>query len=156
MRFWRNTSIAALGPGQVATLAQSTLGYESDEDPDNGFRPAGLIHLSTTTASVSQYLYFSPTSGYSLSSGTETHHLTLYRAPRGALVFSAGTIHWSWGIDSDHVGYSGSPADPNMRQAMVNLFADMGVQPATLQSGLVQATASTDTTPPRSAITSPP
>jgi hypothetical protein len=42
-----------------------------------------------------------------------------------------------------------------MRQAMVNLFADMGVQPVTLQSGLVSATASTDTTPPTSTVTSP-
>ena len=33
-----------------------------------------------------------------------------------------------------------------MQQATVNLFADMGVQPATLQAGLVAATASTDTT----------
>ncbi len=35
-----------------------------------------------------------------------------------------------------------------MQQATVNLFADMGVQPATLQSGLTPATASTDTTAP--------
>ncbi len=155
MRFWRNTSIATLGPGQVATLPQSTLGYESDEDVDNGFRPAGLIRLSTTTVAVSQYLYFSATSGYYVANGTETHHLTLYRAPSGALVFGAGTIHWSWGVDSNHAGYSGLPADPNMQQANVNLLADMGVQPATLQMGLVSATASTDTTPPRSTITSP-
>ncbi len=155
MRFWRNTSIATLGPGQVATLPQSTLGYESDEDVDNGFRPAGLIHLSTTTVAVSQYLYFSPASGYYFGSGTETHHLTLYRARSGALVFGAGTILWSWGVDSDHAGYTGLPADPNMRQANVNLLADMGAQPATLQMGLVSATASTDTTPPRSTIMSP-
>jgi Bacterial Ig domain len=38
----------------------------------------------------------------------------------------------------------------------VNLFADMGVQPATLLAGLVSATASTDTVPPSSTITSPP
>ena len=42
-----------------------------------------------------------------------------------------------------------------MQQATVNLFADMGVQPATLQSGLVAATASTDTTAPTATITSP-
>jgi hypothetical protein len=155
MRFWRNTSIAALGAGQVATFPQSTLGYESDEDVDNGFRPTGLIRLSTTTVAVSQYLYFSPTSGYYLGNGTETHHLTLYRAPSGALVFGAGTIHWSWAVDSDHAGFTGLPADPNARQAMVNLLADMGVKPATLQSNLVPATASTDTTPPSSTITSP-
>ena len=33
-----------------------------------------------------------------------------------------------------------------MQQATVNLFADMGAQPATLMSGLTPATASTDTT----------
>ena len=42
-----------------------------------------------------------------------------------------------------------------MQQATVNLFADMGAQPATLMPGLVAATASTDTTPPTSTITSP-
>ena len=155
MRFWRNTSIATLGPGQVATLPQSTLGYESDEDVDNGFRPAGLIRLSTTTVAVSQYLYFSPSAGYYFTNGTETHHLTLYRAPSGALVFGAGTIDWWVAVDSDHAGFTGSPADPDVQQAMVNLFADMKVQPANLQSNLASATASTDTTPPTSTITSP-
>ena len=42
-----------------------------------------------------------------------------------------------------------------MRQATVNLFADMGVQPATLQAGLHRGDASTDTPPPRPTITSP-
>src|SRR4029077_2495589 len=101
------------------------------------------------------YLYFSPTSGYYFANGTETHHLTLYRAPSGALVFGAGTIHWPAAVENDHGGFSGVLADPNARQATVNLLADMGVQPATLQSGLTSATASTDTTPPRSTITSP-
>ena len=32
MRFWRNTSVASLAPGQTATLADGTLGYEWDED----------------------------------------------------------------------------------------------------------------------------
>src|SRR5882762_1561170 len=155
MRFWRNTSIATLGAGQVATLSTGVLGYEWDIDADNGFRPAGLIRLSTTTLAVSTYLYFSPSSGYHFGNANATHHSTLYRAPSGALVFGAGTIHWSWGVDSDHAGYTGLPGDPNMRQATVNLFADMGVQPATLQAGLVPAIASTDTTPPRSTITSP-
>src|SRR4029077_8267842 len=54
-----------------------------------------------------------------------------------------------------HAGYTGSPADPSMRQAVVNLFADMGVQAAKLQSGLVPATASTDTSPPSSTVTAP-
>src|SRR2546426_7920147 len=39
-----------------------------------------------------------------------------------------------------------------MQQATVNLLADMGVQPVTLQSGLLSATPSTDTIPPSSVI----
>src|SRR4029077_20358047 len=54
-----------------------------------------------------------------------------------------------------HAGYTGLAADPNMRQANVELLSDMGAQPATPQMGLLSATASTDTTPPRSTITSP-
>jgi len=45
-------------------------------------------------------------------------------------------------------------ADRNMQQATVNIFADMGAQPATLIAGLVAATKSTDTTAPTSAIAS--
>ena len=52
MRFWRNTSIATLGAGETATLPSGTLGYEWDEDLDNGSRPAGLFRMSTTTENV--------------------------------------------------------------------------------------------------------
>ena len=46
-------------------------------------------------------------------------------------------------------------ADTRMQQATVNLLADMGVQPATLQSGITAATMSTDTTAPTTTISSP-
>ncbi len=149
MRFWRNTSVALLTPGQVATLPTGTLGYEWDVDADNGFRPAGLFPLSTTTLTVPTCIV-----GYTIGTCTATHHLTLYRASSGALVFGAGTVQWSWGLDATHSN-AGTPTDPNMQQATVNLLADMGAQPATLQSGVVPAIASTDTTPPRSTIVSP-
>ena len=45
LRFWRNTSVASLQPGQTASLNNGYLGYEWDESPDNGFRPAGLLDL---------------------------------------------------------------------------------------------------------------
>ena len=79
--------------------------------------------------------------GSTYGAGTATHHLTLYRAPSGALVFGAGTVQWSWGLDSNHDRGPAPPADVRMQQATVNLLADMGAQPATLQSGLVAATA---------------
>jgi hypothetical protein len=146
MRFWRNTSIANLGPGQVATLPAGVLGYEWDVDTDNGFRPAGLVPLSTTTLDVQTCVI-----AYAIGPCRATHHLTLYRAASGALVFGAGTGQWSWGLDSNHA-IAGTPTDVNMQQATVNLLADMGVQPATLMAGLKQATASVDRTPPRSKI----
>ena len=93
--------------------------------------------------------------GSTYAAGTATHRLTLYKHGSGALVFGAGTVQWSWGLDSNHDRGSTSIADARMQQATVNLFADMGVQPATLQTGLVTATVSTDTIAPSSTISSP-
>ena len=152
LRLWRNTSVASLSPGQTATLGAGigTLGYEWDEDPDNGYRPTGEFDLSSTTKSgVEVFTDY----GSTTATGTATHHLSLYRAPSGALVFGAGTVQWSWGLDSTN--NSGKPPDPTMQQATVNLFADMGVQPNALLAGLVPATGSTDSAPPTSTITSP-
>jgi hypothetical protein len=154
MRFWRNTDIANLAPNDEATLSDRTLGYEWDEDLDNGVRPPGLIRLSTTVADGVDVLQ---DFGGTYARGTATHHLTLYKHSSGALVFGAGTIQWSWGLDGNHDRGNSTP-DRRMQQATVNLLADMGVQPATLQTGpagLVPATASTDTTAPTSTITAP-
>jgi VCBS repeat-containing protein len=151
MRFWRNTSLANQAPGAVASLIPASLGYEWDEDVDNGFRPAGLIRLSTTQLAVSSYLQ---DWGQNVDWGTGTHHMTLYRASSGALVFGAGTVRWAWGLDGQHDNQITTP-DSDMQQATVNLFADMGVQPATLQFGLLPATKSADISPPVVTVTSP-
>ncbi|WP_052721107.1 DUF4082 domain-containing protein [Actinoplanes rectilineatus] len=149
-RLWRGTSVADLTSG-LATLAPHTVGYESNEDLDNGFRPPGLIRLSTTVGPTPEYLL---DFGKNVAPGTTTHSMTLYRAPSGALVFSAGTIQWAWGLDDYHDG-AVSPVDERMQQATINLFADMNVQPATLMSGMAAATPSTDTAAPTVAITTP-
>ena len=138
MRFWRNTAVATLPANASYTLPTGTLGYEWDEDVDNGARPAGAFHLSTTTNDLTTDLLLDY--GATYGAGSATHHLMLYRAPSGALVFGAGTVNWSWGLNSNHdnpFGFVNPDPDPNMQQATVNLFADMGVQPSTLQSGLV-------------------
>ena len=160
LRMWRNTAVANLGAGQSRTLAPGamTLGYEWDIDVDNGFRPRGEFQLSSTTVSgVESFIDY----GTTVQQGTtQTHHLTMYRAPSGALVFGAGTVQWAWGLDTTNAwNNSGPPAaaspDPVMQQATVNLFADQGVQATTLMTGLVAASPSTDTTAPGSAIASP-
>ncbi|MEV6493045.1 N,N-dimethylformamidase beta subunit family domain-containing protein [Actinoplanes sp. NPDC051633] len=151
MRLWRSTTVATQAAGATATLGSGTVGYEWDEDAENASRPPGQIQLSTTNATNVEVLI---DQGSNYANGNATHHLVMYRAPSGALVFGAGTVQWSWGLDSTHDRGSGAASTP-MKQATVNLFADMGAQPATLQSGLTLATASTDTVAPTVAITSP-
>ncbi|WP_133411776.1 DUF4082 domain-containing protein [Agromyces badenianii] len=150
-RLWRNTGLESQQAGTSTALAPHTVGYESDEDLDNGHRPPGLIRLSTTVGSVPEYLQ---DFGNVVAPGETEHHVTLYRAPSGALVFSSGSVQWSWGLDETHDG-DGAPADPRMQQAEVNLLADMGAQAATLQSDLEPAVKSTDTTPPTVEISAP-
>ncbi|MDZ4090955.1 MAG: DUF4082 domain-containing protein [Arthrobacter sp.] len=150
-RLWRNTSLATLPAGGSAQLAPHTVGYESNEDLENGFRPAGLIRLSTTTGTTPQYLQ---DFGNSVQPGTTTHNTTMYRAGSGALVFSAGTVQWTWGLDQEHDG-DGAAADPRMQQAQINLLADMGAQPATRDAALSAASASSDTAAPTVTISSP-
>ena len=156
MRFWRGTPVAALATGKTATLGDRVVGYECDEDFDNGFRPAGLIQLSSTPTQASAKLVgdniYRGQDNY--PPGPATHVMTMYRAASGALVFSAGSVQWSWGLDGQHDN-GGSTPNTSMRQATVNLLADMGVQPVTLQSGLVAATASSDHISPTSTITQP-
>jgi hypothetical protein len=149
--FWRNTRVATLPPGGSTTLTEGTLGYEWDENLDNGFRPAGLTTLSSTTVSVSQKLL---DYGSTYGPGTATHQLTLYRHPSGALVFGAGTVQWSWALDAVH-DRGNAPADLAAQQATVNLLGDMGVGAGSLQPGLVPGLPSGDTQSPVSLITAP-
>ena len=149
--FWRNTAVATLPANGSLSLAPGTLGYEWDSDSEDGLpaaakqpsgrfhQPPGLTELSeTSTDGLAGSLATIQDYGH-LYAGTAqvTHHLTIYRAPSGALVFGAGTVQWAWGLDSYHDRQPDPPADRNMQQATTNLFADMGAQPTSLQSDLV-------------------
>ena len=151
MRLWRNTTVATQSTGGVYSMPVGTLGYEWDTDPDNGFRPVGLTRNSTTTITSAGVLQ---DYGTNYGQGTLTHYITSYKSSSGARVFGAGTIQWAWGLDSNH-DRGNAAADPAMQQATINLLADMNVQPATLKSGLLPASASTDTTAPTSTILTP-
>jgi Domain of unknown function (DUF4082)/Bacterial Ig domain len=153
LRFWRNTDIASLAPNQSATLTSNVLGFEWDEDVDNGARPPGLIRLSSTIVPLDGN-YHLVDEGVDYEPGTAIHSLALYRHDSGALVFGAGTTRWSWGLDNNHDSEPSLP-DVRMQQATVNLFADMGVHPASLQDGLVTASPSNDFTAPTSTVTFP-
>jgi len=150
-RLWRNTGLSSMG-GSATALAPHTVGYESDEDLDNGFRPAGLVQLSTVTAATAQELL---DFGNTVAAGTTTHHLTMYKAASGARVFSAGSIQWAWGLDANHDGDTSGGTDVRMRQATLNMLVDMGAQPGSIASDLVATTKTTDTTAPTVTVTSP-
>ena len=138
LSFWRNTSIASLSPGQTATLTASTLGYEWNyEQPAfASFNPPGRITLSSTTVA------------------DKTHKLSLYTHSSGAIVFGAGTVQWSWGLDDVH-DREQPVISRDMQQATLNLFLDMGVTPGTPQSNLIISGNTGDLVPPVSAISSP-
>ena len=169
LRFWRNTEVARLRPGERYVSIKGILGHEWDSDIDNGFRPPGLFRLSATTIDNLQYCVHP---GRGCETGSATHNAVMYRHESGALVFDTGTLQWPWGLDAHHDTETGVPperqngmdtrvgVDPNgpdrvLQQATLNVFADMGVQPATMQPDLVPATASTDDVPPTSSFEAP-
>jgi hypothetical protein len=159
LRLWRNTTVASLTPTQTATFPTGTLGYEWDSDILNSStRPTGQIDLSSTTIDITDGKYRLDY-GNTYGNGTATHNLVEFRDPTShALVFGAGTVQWSWGLTNVPTADPADTvvtADKRMQQATVNLFADMGIQPKTLQSDLVAASASADTTGPVVTVTSP-
>ncbi|CAE7151794.1 unnamed protein product [Symbiodinium pilosum] len=162
LRVWRHTDVASLNLTQKAVLLKGLLGHEWDEDLDNGFRPEGMIRLSETKVDNVQAIV---DHGACFDSGSATHHLTLYKAKSGALVFGAGTVQWAWGLDNFHdavtgmnnmweseyntrIGVDPSGPDPAVQQATLNLFADMGVHAPILGESLVRPSESTDQDPP--------
>ena len=143
---WRDTSVEGSG---ASNIAPGLLGYEWNTSPEDEYRPASLIKLSETTLDWSGILV---DEGNRTAPGTATHNLTLYRAPSGALVFGAGTTFWTWALSNEHDSspYGANIENTTLQQLTVNLFADMGIQPAVTDAilasrGLVRASASTDT-----------
>ena len=128
--------VASLAPGRSATLPDGTLGYEWDEDRDNGFRPAGLdppVRHHRQRRRVPAGLRLDVRAGH--------------REPRADALPAPERRA---GVRRRHgpvvLGPRQQPRSrrrrrraARMQQATVNLFADMGVQPVTLQPGLVAA-----------------
>lgn len=152
-RAWRGTAARAQAEeadesGAAPTplvLMAGLLGHEWDEDVDNGWRPAGLQRLSETTVDNVQVIQ---DYGATFDSGTATHALVLHRraAPSYAIVFGAGTVQWSWGLDNQHdvndpqrsnkysIRVHEHPQGPcgDVQKLTLNVLADQGVLPSTL------------------------
>ena len=165
LRQWRGVDSSeiqcALPPSGAAC---PLLGPEIDGDADNGFRPHGLFHLSSTTLENQSHADGHFSQFERGQSARVEHHLTLYRAApppngEGALVFSAGTMRLQWAL-AGMAGYNGAlvshPVVPGLQQLVVNVFADMGAQPGNLQESNVAAAAkSTDTSAPVATLATP-
>ncbi|SMC92423.1 Ig-like domain-containing protein [Kibdelosporangium aridum] len=148
-RLWRNTPTMGTLPSEAYVFKPGTLGYEWDTVEENGFQPPGVAQLSRTTVTMNDGNYVLQNEGDVYAPGTKTHALTLYKhQPSGALVFAAGSVQWSWGLENKHIRNQGDTADPRIRQATANLLADMdNVQPRTPRD-ITPATMTTDTTAP--------
>lgn len=141
MPLWRNTAVASLQDGQ-AIYYPELIGYEWDATAGNGHAPATLLEMSSTTINSNAVLQ--DILAINVGPGEATHHVTMYRAESGAIVFGAGTVMWSWALDPEHaIGPNGWGAVgqeyQDIQQAMVNLFADMGIAPGSLQDNLINA-----------------
>jgi hypothetical protein len=154
MRLWRDTQIKNLGDGEVATFPVGTLGYEWDSDADNASRPPGAVRFSSTTLQITDGTMLLD-EGNNYGNGVATHNIMMYRdESSGALVFGSGTVQWSWGLSTLHNGPA-SAEDKRMQQATLNLLADMGAQPKTLQPLMTMPTKSTDTAGPAVTVAAP-
>ncbi|MBJ7473165.1 MAG: hypothetical protein JHD16_17800, partial [Solirubrobacteraceae bacterium] len=174
-RAWRNTTV----PKGGTTLGTALVGWEWDGIPAAGqpfSGPAPAVKSGTKLQRLSetdprQNAPAGAETAYVLdagrtysgrgasaappSGGNPYAHAVTYTAPSGALVFSAGTIHWSWGLGPHHLDsntdtYALDPVDsslPQIRQATANLLADGGIRPTTPVGVVVDEVTPPPTTP---------
>jgi PKD repeat protein len=166
-RLWRQTGVSTTSS---TSIGSKLVGWEWDAVPTNAQylskQPAGVTRVtsSDTTASGSEWLLdegrvygASPPAG--LPGVTQA---VKYTASSGALVFSAGTCQWSWGLGPHWIDQPGSgqsyqdaptdSSDARISQVTYNILSDMGAQPLTpvgitLDSGNQPPTASFTATP---------
>jgi hypothetical protein len=106
------------------------VGYEWDAVVNNGFTPAGLVILSQSPVSPTEIGPYLP-----LGTNTTISNAVRYTARSGAKVFSTGSLHWIWGLDSS--GVPTPRVDQRVKQIAVNVFKDMGIKPRTPSSGII-------------------
>ncbi len=91
------------------------VGYEYDRAPPPALRPP-LFSLVAT----------SPVDGFN---GRDTATSSLYIAASGAIVFNAGTVSWSWGLDNAGHERRGKFADPRLQKLTANIMDRLAAPP---------------------------
>lgn len=130
---YRHTGLQAMPEGTYVEFGDQVVGWEWDAVVDNGRTPDGLKVLATSPV----YGMLLQDAGNSANGnlGTAAAHTVRYTAPSGAIVFSSGTIQWSWGLGAH--GLEIVEPDRFIPQITYNLFAEMGVQPATPSENII-------------------
>jgi hypothetical protein len=135
---WRDCPLEGVG----ANLGTGTLGFEWDSyEPDYLTTTPPIARLSATSVTPNGFVADDDGAIYDLDD-TISHGISLVLAPSGALVFATGTCQWAWGLENIHYN-GGSVAGQNVRQATVNILADLGALPETLMAGLIMPTPAT-------------
>ncbi len=124
---FRSTGLQGIPAGTVVDIGKQLVGWEWDVVVENGLTPESLTLLANSPV-VGKYLLDSGREYSNYQVGEA--HVTRYQAESGALVFNAGTNQWSHGLALYE-------PNPILQQITYNLFADMGVQPASPTAGLV-------------------
>ncbi len=121
------------GPNQNAIAG--LVGYEFDSRATSeaslssfvSYEPAGLRTLAHS---------FVPAADNGVDSYSDA---TIYTAPSGAIVFSAGTMQWAWGVDTGmHTGYNDNNpnfANAKSQQITANLLAEFLKPPGRARAG---------------------
>ncbi len=141
---WRDTGI---NPATGATIGTNLIGWEWDAIPSQpgylAFEPADVIPVTRTDVDLpgNEWLEdYGMEYGDSPPPGQPPYtEAVRYQAPSGALVFSSGTMQWSWGLgphfhNTIEDTYSEPPvesSDPRIQQATYNVLSEMGAQPLT-------------------------
>jgi hypothetical protein len=124
---WRHTDLGEASG--ATTIGQELVGWEWDSVVDNGLTPAGLRRLSATPVSGDILTGTGPT-----ITGSATASAASYRARSGALVFSTGSMLFSWGLDELGLRlYAGGrpqgEPDERIRQLVTNVLVSMRCRP---------------------------
>lgn len=147
---WRDTEVADLTTGEWVSPAQ-ILGFEWDTYGPTGVDGAGAAFLaaphpqvryaSSATYTISAGLLLNDAGDVYASGGDAEHRLVIHpSSPAGGITFGTGSVNWALGLDDAHTyqGVGDSNTSDVIRQATVNMLADMGVVPATLMAGMVE------------------
>lgn len=143
---WRNTAAAKGG----WTSPPEILGFEIDTYGPSGTSSStaaawmanpgpAVTYASDTVIAVPAGMLLTDAGQAYGGPGTVHHRLVTVMRERGARTFATGSVNWALGLDNANTanGVGQDNTSPVIRQATVNVLADMGVRPGSPQPGML-------------------